>query len=84
VDRRSILYAGLTRDGTFLIENGKITKSAKNLWLNDSPIFMLNSLETTCVSKRVSAAVGRDLGDAVAVPPIQVRDLDFTSLSDAA
>jgi predicted Zn-dependent protease len=30
VDPRTILYTGLTRDGTFLVENGKITKSLRN------------------------------------------------------
>ena len=34
VDPRTILYTGLTRDGTFLIENGKIIKAVKNLRWN--------------------------------------------------
>jgi hypothetical protein len=74
----------LTRDGTFLIENGTVTKSAENLSLNDSALFMRNHLETVHVSERVSVSDARDPGEAVAVPPIQVRDLDLTSLSDAA
>ena len=45
VDPRTVLYTGLTRDGTFLIENGKITRSVKNLRFNESPLFMLNNLE---------------------------------------
>ncbi|HVD61896.1 MAG TPA: TldD/PmbA family protein, partial [Gemmatimonadaceae bacterium] len=45
VDPRTILYTGLTRDGTFLIENGKISKAIKNFRFNDSPLFMLNNLE---------------------------------------
>ena len=45
VDPRTILYTGLTRDGTFLIENGKITKALKNFRFNESPLFMLNNLE---------------------------------------
>ena len=45
VDPRTILYTGLTRDGTFLIENGKITRPVKNFRFNESPIFMLNNLE---------------------------------------
>ena len=45
VDPRTILYTGLTRDGTFLIENGKITKAVRNFRFNDSPLFMLNNLE---------------------------------------
>lgn len=83
VDQRTILYTGLTRDGTYLIENGKITKPVKNLRFNDSPIFMLNALEALGRPERVSASEGGDPGLAIMVPPIKVRDFNFTSLSDA-
>jgi predicted Zn-dependent protease len=83
VDQRTILYTGLTRDGTFLIENGKITRPVKNLRFNDSPIFMLNSLEAMGVPERVSASEGGEPGQAIMVPRIKVRDFNFTSLSDA-
>jgi predicted Zn-dependent protease len=83
VDQRTILYTGLTRDGTYLIENGKITRPVKNLRFNDSPIFMLNNLEAMGVPERVSASEGGDPGQAIMVPPIKVRDFNFTSLSDA-
>ncbi len=80
VDPRTILYTGLTRDGTFLIENGKITKSLKNFRFNDSPLFMLNNLEAMGRPERLA---GTEAGGAVIVPPIKVRDFNFTSLSDA-
>jgi predicted Zn-dependent protease len=82
-DQRTISYTGLTRDGTFLIENGKITKAVKNLRFNDSPIFMLNNLEAMGRPVRVSASEGGEPGQAIAVPSIKVRDFNFTSLSDA-
>ena len=83
VDQRTILYTGLTRDGTFLIENGKITHAVKNLRFNDSPVFMLNNLEALGTPMRVSASEDGGPGQAVVVPPIKVRDFNFTSLSDA-
>jgi predicted Zn-dependent protease len=83
VDPRTILYTGLTRDGTFLIENGKVTKPVKNFRFNDSPIFMLNNLEAMGQPVRVSASEGGEPGQAIMVPPIKVRDFNFTSLSDA-
>lgn len=82
-DPRTISYTGLTRDGTFLIENGKITRAVKNLRFNDSPIFMLNNLEAMGRPERVSASEGGEPGLAIMVPPITVRDFNFTSLSDA-
>jgi predicted Zn-dependent protease len=45
VDQRTILYTGLTRDGTFLIENGRITRPVQNLRWNESPINLLNNIE---------------------------------------
>jgi len=37
LDPRTVLLTGLTRDGTFLIENGKVTRSLKNFRWNASP-----------------------------------------------
>jgi predicted Zn-dependent protease len=80
VDPRTVLYTGLTRDGTFLIENGKISKAVKNLRFNESPLFMLNNLDALGRSVRVA---GTEAGGDVVMPSIKVRDFDFTSLSDA-
>ncbi|MCC6771710.1 MAG: TldD/PmbA family protein [Gemmatimonadaceae bacterium] len=80
VDPRTILYTGLTRDGTFLIENGKVSRAVKNFRFNDSPLFMLNNLETLGRPERLA---GTEAGGAVVVPAIKVRDFNFTSLSDA-
>ncbi len=83
VDPRTVLFTGLTRDGTFLIENGKITKPVQNFRFNESPIFMLNNLEAMGRPVRVSASESGNAGAAVVVPPIRVRDFNFTSLSEA-
>ena len=80
VDPRTVLYTGLTRDGTFLIENGKITKAVKNLRFNESPLFMLNNLEMLGRAERVA---GTEAGGNVVFPAIKVKDFNFTSLSDA-
>lgn len=83
VDPRTILFTGLTRDGTFLIENGRITRPVKNLRYNESPIFMLNNLLAMGRPERVSASESGGPGQAIMVPPIKVRDFTFTSTSDA-
>ncbi len=83
VDPRVLLVTGLTRDGTFLIENGRITNAVKNLRFNESPIFMLNNVEAMGRPVRVSASESGSPGVAVVVPPLKVRDFNFTSLSDA-
>jgi predicted Zn-dependent protease len=80
VDQRTLVYTGLTRDGTFLIENGRIARSIKNFRFNDSPLFMLNNLEGIGRTERTA---GGDGGPPVSMPPVKVRDFHFTSLSDA-
>jgi predicted Zn-dependent protease len=80
VDPRTILYTGLTRDGTFLIENGKISKAVKNFRFNDSPLFLLNKIDAIGPAVRLG---GTEAGGAVVMPAIKAHDFDFTSLSDA-
>ena len=83
VDPRTILYTGLSRDGTFLIENGEVAYPVKNLRWNESPVFMLNNLEMMGRPVRVSPSESSGLSSAVHVPPLKVRDFTFTSISDA-
>ena len=83
VDPRTILYTGLTRDGTFLIENGEISHPVKNFRWNESPIFMLNNIEMMGEPVRISSGESSGLTNAVVVPPLKVRDFTFTSMSDA-
>ena len=75
LDQRTVLVTGLTRDGTFLIEKGKITKSLKNFRWNESPLFMLNKLEELGRAERTAAGQ--------VMPAMRVKDFNFTSLSDA-
>ncbi|MBX7117866.1 MAG: TldD/PmbA family protein [Gemmatimonadaceae bacterium] len=80
VDPRTILYTGLTRDGTYLIEEGRISRPIRNLRFNESPLFMLNNLEQLGAAERLA---GTEAGGAVVMPAIKVRDFNFTSLSEA-
>jgi len=80
VDPRTILYTGLTRDGTFLIENGKITKSLRNFRFNESPLFVLNNLEALGRAERLA---GTEQGGDVVMPSLRAKDFNFTSLSEA-
>jgi predicted Zn-dependent protease len=83
VDPRTILYTGLTRDGTFLIEDGKVTRPVKNFRFNESPIFFLNNLEAMGPTIRINASENLSAGGATYMPPLKVRDFTFSSLSDA-
>jgi predicted Zn-dependent protease len=75
LEPRTVLNTGLTRDGTFLIENGKITRSLKNFRWNESPLLMLNRLEE--IGRSEATAAGRMM------PALRVSRFDFSSTSDA-
>jgi predicted Zn-dependent protease len=83
VDPRTILFTGLTRDGTFLIEDGRITRAVKNMRWNESPIALLNNLEMMGRPVPVSASESGDVGWPLIVPPLKARNFTFTSVSDA-
>lgn len=53
VNRQELILTGMTRDGLFLIEDGKISKAVKNMRFNDSPFSLLTSLKYLGESKRV-------------------------------
>lgn len=74
VDPQTLLLTGLTRDGTFYIENGEIKFPIKNFRFNESPVIMLNNVEELGKPVRMGN---------VMVPPMKIRDFTFTSLSDA-
>ncbi len=80
VDARTLLFTGLTRDGTFLIEGGRISRPTRNLRFNESPLFMLNNVEMVGRPERIA---GTESGGNVVLPALKVREFNFTSVSEA-
>ena len=74
VNPQTVQVTGLTRDGVWLIEKGKVVGPVNNFRFNDGPVGLLKNVEA------MSAAVST--GDMV-VPAIRARDFNFTSKSDA-
>jgi predicted Zn-dependent protease len=88
LDSESLLSTGLTRDGLWLIEHGKISKAVKNFRFTESPLFVLNAIEQLGVPVPVFRPVKDPyehwfpLTPAI-VPPLKARDFSFTSTIDA-
>jgi predicted Zn-dependent protease len=80
VDPQTLLLTGLTRDGTFYIENGEIKFPVKNFRFNESPVIMLNNVEAMGKPER---SISVESYRSYLVPPLKVRDFTFSSLSDA-
>jgi predicted Zn-dependent protease len=83
VDPRNLLLTGLTRDGVFVVKNGKVVGATNNFRFNMSPVAMLQQ------AAEIGAAVptlGREFGDYFSfatMPPLRVRDFNMSTVSDA-
>lgn len=81
VDPSQMLLTGLTRDGVFLIENGKIKNSVNNFRFNESPVNVLKNVIDMSTSEKV---VGSETGDAkIVVPALKLSEFNFSTISDA-
>ncbi len=71
------MLTGMTRDGTFLIENGRVQGGLRNFRFNESLIHMLSNVEAMSVPVRAS---GEESFDMV-VPAMKVRNFNFTEVT---
>jgi PmbA protein len=74
VDPYEKIVTGMTRDGTFLVENGKVRGGVRNFRFNQSLIAMLSNVEAMSVPVR---GCGEESFDMV-VPAMKVREFNFT------
>lgn len=92
VDADSVLLSGLTRDGLWLIEGGKITRAVRNFRFTESPWFMMNNIEQIGPSVPVWHPVDNPSDiliqpessiAPIVVPTLKINDFSFTSTVDA-
>lgn len=81
VDPQKLLITGLTRDGLFLVEDGKVKHPIKNFRFNESPANVLKSV--TDIGTPTSAVGNETQGIKFHVPAIKVSSFNFSTLSDA-
>jgi predicted Zn-dependent protease len=77
VDPYEKILTGMTRDGTFLVENGKVVCGLRNFRFNQSLIDMLSNVEEMSAPVRTS---GEESFDMV-VPAMKVREFNFTEVT---
>jgi len=83
LNQRILSQTGLTRDGTFLIENGRISRPVTNFRFNQSIAELLQNVEVLGRPTRVCASENSSVGTPIIVPPIKVREFNLASVSDA-
>ncbi len=74
VDPYEKMLTGMTRDGTFLVEGGRVRKGLRNFRFNESLIQMLQNVELMSEPVRSSGEESMDM----VVPAMKVRDFNFT------
>ena len=79
VDAKRTLITGMTRDGTFLIEDGRITRGLKNLRFNESVLEVLERAEE--IGRDAEPTVFDYVGTCVVAPALKVRDFHFTGVT---
>ena len=57
VDRKELLLTGMTRDGVFLVEDGKIVGPVKNMRWNESPVVFLKNIVAMSRAERIDSRV---------------------------
>ena len=77
VDPYEKIFTGMTRDGTFLVEGGRVTAGVRNFRFNQGLMEMLSNVEQLSGPVRAS---GEETFDMV-VPAMKVRDFNFTEVT---
>ncbi len=84
VDARTLLLTGLTRDGVWYVEKGKIQHPVRNLRFNQSLLEMLapGNVDLIGAPERVSNGESQGTGSAL-LPALKIEQFHFTSQSEA-
>ncbi len=77
VDPYAKIFTGMTRDGTFLVEDGRMVCGVRNFRFNQSLIELLSNVEALSEPVRAS---GEETFDMV-VPAMKVRNFNFTEVT---
>jgi PmbA protein len=77
VDPYEKILTGMTRDGTFYVEDGKVRYGVRNFRFNESLVHMLSNVEEMGTPVRAS---GEESFDMV-VPAMKVKDFNFTEVT---
>ncbi|HEY2214163.1 MAG TPA: metallopeptidase TldD-related protein, partial [Acidimicrobiales bacterium] len=84
VDPSTLLLTGLTRDGVYVVEDGKVVGAANNFRFNESPVDLLSRATEVGTPER---ALGRELGEYLnraIMPAMRIPDFNMSSVSQAS
>jgi predicted Zn-dependent protease len=74
---KTVEMTGMTRNGTFLVENGRVTKALKNLRFTQSVTEAFSNVEALSKERETSGSWGK-----MCVPSMKIRDFNFSSATE--
>lgn len=77
IDPMKMTITGMTRNGTFLIENGVVTNGIRNMRFTDSILRILSNVEL--ITKETKLHQGFFGGSGFVVPSLKVNNFNFSS-----
>lgn len=81
LDTRKALFTGMTRDGTFLIEDGRITRAVKNLRFTESLLRAFSNVDAISKERQIITP-SWGLSGSVTVPTVLIRGFRFTGATE--
>jgi predicted Zn-dependent protease len=83
VDPTTLLLTGLTRDGVYLIEDGKVTAAVNNFRFNESPLDLLRRATEAGVPEKTLPREWSDWATRAVMPTLRIPDFHMSSVSQA-
>jgi predicted Zn-dependent protease len=83
VDPTMLLLTGLTRDGVYLVEDGKVSAAVNNFRFNESPLDLLRRATEVGATEVTLPREWGDWATRAAMPPLMIPDFYMSSVSQA-
>jgi predicted Zn-dependent protease len=83
VDPQTLLLTGLTRDGVYLVEDGKVRGAVNNFRFNESPIDLLGRISEVGATEPTLSREWSDFFRRTAMPSVRVPDFNLSTVSQA-
>jgi predicted Zn-dependent protease len=84
VDPEQLLLTGLTRDGVYLVEDGRVTAVVNNFRFNESPVDLLRRITEVGAAEQTLPREWNDYFTRTVMPPIRVPDFNMSTVSQAS
>jgi predicted Zn-dependent protease len=84
VDPQTLLLTGLTRDGVYLVENGRVQGAVNNFRFNESPVDLLGRITEVGRTEHTMSREWSDYFRRTAMPAVRVPDFNMSTVSQAS